>query len=153
VSWIVPWKPSGRPIIRRSQSIMRVSISVAAGEVCHSMHCAASVPMGHAGQHVAPEVGEDPLHRLARVGRVVGQPGRDLAGLDLGAHGIALDALQVVRHPVDQDVGMTAEILVVHLAAPHFPVVQTTGPREQHGPPLGEINRISHWGAAGGRDN
>ncbi len=42
-SWIVPWKPSGRPVIRRSQSIMRVSISVAAGEVCHSMHCAASV--------------------------------------------------------------------------------------------------------------
>ena len=37
VSWITPWKPSGSPIIWRSQSIIRVSSSVPAGEVCHSM--------------------------------------------------------------------------------------------------------------------
>ena len=42
VSWMTPTKPSGRPIMRRSQSRTRVSISVAAGEVCHSMHCAPS---------------------------------------------------------------------------------------------------------------
>ena len=41
-SWIVPAKPSGRPMACLSQSSMRVSISVAAGEVCHSMHCAPS---------------------------------------------------------------------------------------------------------------
>ena len=43
LSWITPAKPSGRPIIWRSQSRTRVSISVAAGEVCHSMHWAPSV--------------------------------------------------------------------------------------------------------------
>ena len=41
-SWITPEKTSGKPIIWRSQSVMRVSSSVAAGEVCQSMHCAAS---------------------------------------------------------------------------------------------------------------
>ena len=40
-SWMTPSKPSGRPSAWRSQSSMRVSSSVAAGEVCHSMHCAA----------------------------------------------------------------------------------------------------------------
>ena len=39
---MTPEKPSPRPIIWRSQSSTRVSSSVAAGEVCHSMHCAAS---------------------------------------------------------------------------------------------------------------
>ena len=39
-SWITPVKPSGSPSIWRSQSSMRPSISLAAGEVCHSMHCA-----------------------------------------------------------------------------------------------------------------
>ena len=43
LSWIAPRKPSGRPIICLSQSIMRVSHSVAAGEVSQSMHWAASV--------------------------------------------------------------------------------------------------------------
>ena len=43
LSWITPRQPSGRPSAWRSQSTMRVSISVAAGEVCHSMHCAAIV--------------------------------------------------------------------------------------------------------------
>ena len=43
VSWMTPLKPSGRPIIWRSQSSVRVSSSVAAGEVCHSMHWAPSV--------------------------------------------------------------------------------------------------------------
>ncbi len=42
-SWITPVNPSGRPIIWRSQSRTRVSSSVAAGEVCQSMHCAPSV--------------------------------------------------------------------------------------------------------------
>ena len=40
-SWMTPEKPSGRPSAWRSQSMMFVSSSVAAGEVCHSMHCAA----------------------------------------------------------------------------------------------------------------
>ncbi len=46
-SWITPEKASGRPIICLSQSIMRVSSSVAAGEVCHNMHWAASVAVSH----------------------------------------------------------------------------------------------------------
>ena len=37
---MTPAKPSGRPIIWRSQSRTRASSSVAAGEVCQSMHCA-----------------------------------------------------------------------------------------------------------------
>ena len=37
VSWITPAKLSGRPINRRSQSMTRVSSSVAAGLVCQSM--------------------------------------------------------------------------------------------------------------------
>ncbi|MCY1234580.1 hypothetical protein D9M72_471650 [compost metagenome] len=40
-SWITPENPSGRPIACRSQSSTFVSSSVAAGEVCQSMHCAA----------------------------------------------------------------------------------------------------------------
>ena len=40
-SWMTPEKPSGRPSAWRSQSITFVSSSVAAGEVCQSMHCAA----------------------------------------------------------------------------------------------------------------
>ena len=40
-SWITPENPSGRPSAWRSQSIIFVSSSVAAGEVCQSMHCAA----------------------------------------------------------------------------------------------------------------
>ena len=43
VSWITPVKPSGRPSAMRSQSMTRCSSSVAAGEVCHNMHCAATV--------------------------------------------------------------------------------------------------------------
>ena len=39
-SWMTPEKLSGSPIICLSQSRTRVSISVAAGEVCHSMHWA-----------------------------------------------------------------------------------------------------------------
>jgi hypothetical protein len=42
LSWMTPVKP-GRPSAWASQSIMRSSISVAAGEVCQSMHCAAMV--------------------------------------------------------------------------------------------------------------
>lgn len=42
-SWMPPVKPSGRPVIWRSQSSTRVSISVAAGEVCQSMHWAPRV--------------------------------------------------------------------------------------------------------------
>ena len=38
---MTPEKPSGRPSAWRSQSIIFVSSSVAAGEVCQSMHCAA----------------------------------------------------------------------------------------------------------------
>ena len=37
VSWMTPEKPSGSPIIWRSQSSTRVSSSVPAGEVCHNM--------------------------------------------------------------------------------------------------------------------
>ena len=40
VSWMTPWNSSGRPIMARSHSIIRVSSSVAAGEVCQLMHCA-----------------------------------------------------------------------------------------------------------------
>jgi hypothetical protein len=42
-SWITLLNASGRPIMPRSQSSTRVSSSVAAGEVCQSMHCAARV--------------------------------------------------------------------------------------------------------------
>ena len=42
-SWITPVNPGGRPVIWRSQSSTRVSISVAAGEVCQSMHWAPRV--------------------------------------------------------------------------------------------------------------
>ena len=42
LSWITPAKGSGRASAWRSQSIIRVSISVAAGEVCHNIHCGAS---------------------------------------------------------------------------------------------------------------
>ena len=42
-SWMTPLKPSGSPVICRSQSSTRVSISVAAGEVCQSMHWAPRV--------------------------------------------------------------------------------------------------------------
>ena len=38
---MTPWNPSGNPRAWRIQSTMRVSISVAAGEVCQSMHWAA----------------------------------------------------------------------------------------------------------------
>ncbi len=40
-SWMTPENPSGRPSAWRIQSTIRVSSSVAAGEVCQSMHCAA----------------------------------------------------------------------------------------------------------------
>ena len=40
---MTPAKPSGKPMSTRSQSITRPSSSVAAGEVCHSMHWAAKV--------------------------------------------------------------------------------------------------------------
>ena len=40
-SWITPANVSGSPIICRSQSSIRVSSSVAAGDVCQSMHWAA----------------------------------------------------------------------------------------------------------------
>ncbi len=40
---MTPVNPSGRPTIWRSQSSTRVSSSVAAGEVCQSMHWAPSV--------------------------------------------------------------------------------------------------------------
>ena len=40
-SWITPVNESGRPTIWRSQSIILASSSVAAGDVCQSMHCAA----------------------------------------------------------------------------------------------------------------
>ena len=39
-SWITPWNPFGSPSAWRIQSTILVSISVAAGEVCQSMHCA-----------------------------------------------------------------------------------------------------------------
>ena len=92
------------PIIWRSQSSTRVSISVAAGEVCHSMHWAPSVavsisastegglvarevgeeirvlPMGHSGQHDALEIGDDVGKRL---GRSVGAAG-SLAAISPG---------------------------------------------------------------------
>src|SRR2546430_15162282 len=38
----------------------------------------------------------------------------DLSGLDLGAHGIALDLGQGVGHPVDERVGVAAELRGVH---------------------------------------
>jgi hypothetical protein len=37
---MTPVKSSGRPIIRRSQSMTTCSSSVAAGDVAHDMHCA-----------------------------------------------------------------------------------------------------------------
>ena len=40
---MTPVKPAGNPIIWRSQSITTCSSSVAAGEVCHDMHCAPRV--------------------------------------------------------------------------------------------------------------
>ena len=43
LSWMTPWNAGGRASMSRSHSIMRVSSSVPAGEVCHSMHWAASV--------------------------------------------------------------------------------------------------------------
>jgi len=43
LSWITPSNCSGSPIASRSQRTIMPSISVAAGEVCHSMHCAAMV--------------------------------------------------------------------------------------------------------------
>ena len=43
LSWITPEKLPGKPMAWRSHSIIRVSISVAAGEVCQSMHCTAMV--------------------------------------------------------------------------------------------------------------
>ena len=38
---MTPLKPSGRPSAWRNQSMVTASSSVAAGDVCHSMHCAA----------------------------------------------------------------------------------------------------------------
>ena len=43
LSWMTPWRSPGRPSMSRSHSIIRVSTSVPAGEVCHSMHWAANV--------------------------------------------------------------------------------------------------------------
>lgn len=40
VSWITPCIPFGRPRACRNQSTITVSNSVAAGEVCQSIHCA-----------------------------------------------------------------------------------------------------------------
>jgi hypothetical protein len=42
LSWITPSTPVN-PTACASQDIIAVSSSVAAGEVCHSMHCAAMV--------------------------------------------------------------------------------------------------------------
>ena len=49
------------------------------------------LPMRHAGQHDALEIGEDVGERLGRVRRRCRQPRRDLAGPHLCAHRIALD--------------------------------------------------------------
>ncbi len=90
VSWIDPTKPSGRPTIWRSHSSTRSSNSAAAGDVSHIMHWGARVtvsisastegrlllawkagvlPVGHAGDHNRPKIGEDILHRLRCPGR------------------------------------------------------------------------------------
>ena len=43
LSWITPTYPSANPKAWRNQSTITVSTSVAAGDVCHNMHCAAIV--------------------------------------------------------------------------------------------------------------
>ena len=72
------------------------------------------LPVGDPRQHHRREVGEDLVHRLAALGRREPEPRGDLAGLDLGTHRIALDPGQVVGHPVDERVGVAAEVLGVH---------------------------------------
>ena len=72
------------------------------------------LPVRDPRQHDRGEVGEDRLHRLAALGRRERELRGDLSGLDLGAHGIALDLGQVVGHPVDERVGVAAELRGVH---------------------------------------
>ena len=72
------------------------------------------LPVRDAGEHPLPEVREDGLHGLAVLRRSERQPGRDLAGLDLGAHGIALHVAEIVGHPVHEGVGVPPELFRVH---------------------------------------
>jgi hypothetical protein len=70
--------------------------------------------MGDAGQQNPLEVLEDPRERLAGGRRRCRQLPGDRPRLDLGPHRIALDALEVVRHPVDQPMGVLAKLDRIH---------------------------------------
>ena len=136
---MTPAKPGGRPMARRSQSSTRVSISVAAGDVSHIMHCAPSaavaisartdgglelagknakkprvLPMRNAGEDDTLEIVEDRFHRLAVLRRRFGKRPRDLPRRRLRAHRIVLDALHVVGHPLDHAAPVAAKFFGCH---------------------------------------
>ena len=67
------------------------------------------LPVGEAGQDHALEVGHQVGEGLGRRGRPVGELGRDGAGRELRADRQALDAGQVVGHPVGEAVRLAAE--------------------------------------------
>ena len=74
--------------------------------------------MGDAGQHDALEVREDALERLARCRGRCGQLFGDRARPHLRPHRTTLDVLEILRHPVDERVAVTAKLVQVHGGVP-----------------------------------
>ena len=74
--------------------------------------------MGYAGQNIMREIGEDRFHRLSGHRRSFRQPRLDLSRQDLRTNRIGLDAFQIIRHPVDELMGMAAKCLVLHVECP-----------------------------------
>jgi hypothetical protein len=108
----------------------------AAGEVCHSMHCAPDeaiscsamteagaafagkmgkeargLPMCHGGRDEALEIGEQALHRLTLFRRMRRQTGGDRSGLEAGADGALEHTLAVGNAPFCGPYGPFAPVL------------------------------------------